>query len=764
MAHQYSSYSFLAQEEHTLHEEPLPKEPVEPADGRRRLRVAALATLGLTCLALAAMMLYGMPGAVSCKEVLPSIRRPGLPTAAWAGGLKGPVERKLQANSVGDAIAILQNAAKVAQNIQEEVLRLRTALAREAEPAVSPKRIRRRAKARCVLLTLAMTEQVAKIATNLKASVDTCVEDPLFQMLQGQFGRLVRSLKKWICVINIELVIIGFFSIASNMANAVVDCSVASNTSSSLDAGQQVDAQCTRAGVVLVQSMVTMATSFQLTIPGCQILALGIGDQLKQGIASLGSSAATFGTHGLGDMSPSERAQIIKRLENSLTPDNFGSTSIANMLDPAGVEFAAGEGPAASARRLFLGGGPEVFMTNCVVDVLQAMTALALMGTTFDTIVNADCRDPFVGPVTAQALPKFLRDRLENSLRAGCATGVSSILASLGIAALFLSFTSFHCTNKANLRAICGAGIAGIEASFAGVASAGAGAYLACTEGKRKNQTARLIEKSITAFITEKSQDVLDEFCPDLSVECFLQFSQFIANCPTGVVTSTCPATPSESSCPGVASCVTQFERYRQFNLGTPWFPTPSVHPLQFGKLVASVPACWEYLDCFSTDGRRLTNVTNAPNGPWSGESAEKLQSHARRSFLLQKIFSSDAWSATKSARSRLNGSAASPRSPRLPNMGGNAGMELVEQLFASIGRNLTAPAPAERPRSENQRPPRVPERFQGLLDANSLGEDLLNQASQQWQQHKSEAGEKMCFDAPLLEEGSAAKVDTTIP
>jgi len=35
-----------------------------------------------------------------------------------------------------------------------------------------------------------------------------------------------------------------------------------------------------------------------------------------------------------------------------------------------------------------------------------------------------------------------------------------------------------------NVQAICGAGIAGIEASLAGVASSGAGAYLACTEGK----------------------------------------------------------------------------------------------------------------------------------------------------------------------------------------------------------------------------------------------------------------------------------------
>lgn len=71
----------------------------------------------------------------------------------------------------------------------------------------------------------------------------------------------------------------------------------------------------------------------------------------------------------------------------AIAKDNFGSTSIANLVDPAGAS-AAGMGPDSTARRLFLGGGPEVFMTNCVVDVLQALTALGLIGTTLDTIVN----------------------------------------------------------------------------------------------------------------------------------------------------------------------------------------------------------------------------------------------------------------------------------------------------------------------------------------------------------------------------------------
>ena len=72
-----------------------------------------------------------------------------------------------------------------------------------------------------------------------------------------------------------------------------------------------------------------------------------------------------------------------------------------------------------------------------------------------------------------------------------------------GIATLYLSFTSFHCTNKANIRAICGAGIAGVEAALAGLAASGAGAYVACTEGKRRKETVFLIEQSLISYVKE---------------------------------------------------------------------------------------------------------------------------------------------------------------------------------------------------------------------------------------------------------------------
>eukprot|EP00913_Durusdinium_trenchii_P031316 g29323.t1 len=136
---------------------------------------------------------------------------------------------------------------------------------------------------------------------------------------------------------------------------------------------------------------------------------------------------------------------------------------------------------------------PQNLMTMCVVDFFQALTQLGLMGINIDAAVHAECKHFETGPVTWQAVPKPLRKRLVNARRARCATTISTILANIGqramaattrISVLYFSFTSFHCTNKANIRAICGAGIAGIEASLAGAAGSGAALYAACKEGK----------------------------------------------------------------------------------------------------------------------------------------------------------------------------------------------------------------------------------------------------------------------------------------
>ena len=86
----------------------------------------------------------------------------------------------------------------------------------------------------------------------------------------------------------------------------------------------------------------------------------------------LRGSPASFGTPDLSRMSLSEREELKEKIETELTPNNFA--------DLSGL----------FGRRLFLGGGPETLMTMCVVDLLQALTQLALMGVTLSGI-EAHC-------------------------------------------------------------------------------------------------------------------------------------------------------------------------------------------------------------------------------------------------------------------------------------------------------------------------------------------------------------------------------------
>ena len=60
-------------------------------------------------------------------------------------------------------------------------------------------------EARCALQTMSVAEAIVKVVTNLKASAAVCGEDPLFEILDGEFGHLVRSLKRWVCVVRASL-------------------------------------------------------------------------------------------------------------------------------------------------------------------------------------------------------------------------------------------------------------------------------------------------------------------------------------------------------------------------------------------------------------------------------------------------------------------------------------------------------------------------------------------------------------------------------
>ncbi|CAE7325307.1 Klc [Symbiodinium natans] len=498
---------------------------------------AAVIGLVLTCLGLALWTLpRSDPG--PCIELMGADQ----PQLAWAGKQDGPLERKLGVITPTQAAWIVVQAGKTAKEVATQTSKLTKELAAEAAPRVSPKKIQKRNRARCILQTLAVGESIAKIVTNIKAAAAVCAPDRIFRFVPGKFGRALQKLRKIVCSVNVDLVLSGLLSVAANLADASISCSIAVNSTSSLNLNEQFDAGCASATFQLTNSLVALAASFSIAIPGCEIVAKGLEQTVTGALKGLGQKGISdFG--GTGKLvNPSEVKAAIKALQNELKPSDFLSQT------------------AVFGRRLFLGGGKGAIMTQCVVDVMQALTQLSLMGIAIDTLANDACDNPSVGRVTSMALPKFLRKRIENIRRASCGAGISQVIAQLGLVTVFLSFTSFHCTNEANIRAICGAGIAGATGALSGIASAGMGAYLACQEGQRSDQTTALTKKFVTEFLTEESTSIVQESCPDLSLNCFVEFTAFFSNCPAGAptpgppgaVTASCPVVPSSQACPGL--------------------------------------------------------------------------------------------------------------------------------------------------------------------------------------------------------------------
>lgn len=667
---------------------------------RLRLRVGmglALAGLVLTCIGVAVWVLpipdQPTLGASQCID--DSAREE--PPLAWTGKKAGPLERQLGVITPAQAAWIVLQAGQTANDVATNTTALTKELAAEAAPRVSPKKVQKRNRARCILQTLAVGESIAKIATNIKAASAVCGPDRIFKYIPGKFGKALVKLRKIICSVNIELIISGFLAVAANLAEASISCSIAVNSSSSLNLNEQFDAGCASAAYQMTNALVSVSSAFSIAIPGCEIVAKGLEKTITGALKGLGQKGISdFGGGKLTN--PSQVKAAVKALQNELTPANFLSET------------------STFGRRLFLGGGKGAIMTQCVVDVMQALTQLSLMGIGIDALANAACDNPSVGRVTSRALPKFLRKRIENGQRATCGTGVATIIAQLGLATVFLSFTSFHCTNEANIRAICGAGIAGATGALSGIAGAGMAAYVACTEGQRLDETEALSKKFVADFLAEEATSIVQESCPDLSLQCFLEFTQFFSNCPAGAsvagpVTPSCPVPPSPQACPGIEPCVNEFEALRPSL--TTWFPLPTA-PLEFAALVNGAQSCFEYLTCFLTPG--------------PSPSPRRLQSDALRSMLLQKVVGPlpERW------RSLIHGE--DPQEgPRESHDGVPAeGVPMINRLWnRSVGSSVS----------------------QGLSRAVLQGGQFLEEAAREL--HKREANHDLCLvnDGPLMDD-----------
>lgn len=170
----------------------------------------------------------------------------------------------------------------------------------------------------------------------------------------------------------------------------------------------------------------------------------------------------------------------------------------------------------------------------------------------------------------------------------------------------------------------------------------------------------------------------------------------------SGYVTKSCPRTPSAELCPGVQPCIDQFNQYRP--IGTEWFPGPGT--LNFSALVKNAPECFSYLSCVEQTSRRLEE-----------DSKGRLLSDAMRRSLLHKVFGPD-----PERVSRMHSSTASRRKIRDVQL--DKRMQLVDRLWASIGRNLTEGLGDEY-------------LLQGLVLDSNIGMRSLQEAAKEYQRKK---------------------------
>mmetsp|Transcript_81453 Transcript_81453/g.256821 ORF Transcript_81453/g.256821 Transcript_81453/m.256821 type:complete len:595 (-) Transcript_81453:264-2048(-) len=139
---------------------------------------------------------------------------------------------------------------------------------------------------------------------------------------------------------------------------------------------------------------------------------------------------------------------------------------------PADLQGPPPGAPISPGRRLFLGGGRNNFIGQCVLDVTEVAWSLASIALSITTAARDVCPDDVRGIGLLARLSK-----------AGCAMDVGQVIYALGRIATFIAVAFVHCTNELNLQALCSAGITAIIASSAAVVVAGGAFFIACKEG-----------------------------------------------------------------------------------------------------------------------------------------------------------------------------------------------------------------------------------------------------------------------------------------
>ena len=400
------------------------------------------------------------------------------------GAKPGPLERMLHAATEQDAMAILSGAHKKLAKITEETLRKQSVLAEEQKPKVSPKKLKQRAETQCILFSLMVPNVLASIGANIKAAQDTCEENPLWDYVPGKYGRNLKGFRLQMCVVNIESTLANVFQLVAALATAATQCSFAAGT---LSRDDQITASCVASASFMVQALTTLAASLQLALPSCEQAELNVWQKSDKFLRAVAPAVAKQVNSSKLPPSKSQLKTLVKNLFNSMvSPEDIAKQESSELMSPG-----AAQGPpplAGLPRRLLVGGGPKVLLTECVTDIFQVLTTLALAGVTVDSAVHDDCQDPRMGVVSRRAVLPPLQKRIVGNKKARCSISVASVLGDLGFVVAMLSFTKFHCTQKEDPSTFCGGGVAAAAGALAELAASGSQVYSSCTEGKRLNQ------------------------------------------------------------------------------------------------------------------------------------------------------------------------------------------------------------------------------------------------------------------------------------
>jgi len=576
------SYKSIAREANaTPHQDEHPADSLEQERPRNRpvIFAAALALIGLALGSLGLALLNRTPCMVEPTEFETKI-------AAATGDL-GPLERQLKMVSPQEATIIVANAvsagtaaASAAKHIVDTLQ-----LEQDVRDHKLDWRFKDKQRARCSLEIVSAVQSWFKVGANIKSAAATC--KPSRHIENNPEAETIREL---VCAINIQIVTSSFLSIAGRLASAAASCSNAVDDENSLNPQERINSQCAASVTSMVEALNLLATAAEIAGAGCHYAIKGMSKKTLLDLTGGTGSVASFGAADHAELSS----------------------------QPAAPEADAA---AATARRLFLGGGVEANMILCVTDATTIALQLAYFALNLDDAITVNCPpDSFKG-LTALVLPKDIQDDYHSANQALCSIDVNSLLYNIGAIGVFVSLANLQCSNKVNLKAICSTGITGIEGALAGLGAAGSAMHLACDVGQqgqlKNNFTAQRVVQASQNAALAAAQKPIDSYCGgSFSAQCLLAFNEFLSPCPGGTVSKSCPQLPSNTTCPGIGDasvpandCANQYKAFLPLAIAAqaPWPPVPGSGG--FNASVIALNACYQYLSCFyQQDGspRRL--------------------------------------------------------------------------------------------------------------------------------------------------------------